>query len=62
MYLRFQTIVPDPQSGRPTGILVVAHELRDSNRISTADEKWLRDYLAPARIAGIDRTGNPCPA
>jgi hypothetical protein len=46
MYLRFQTIIPDPQSGRPTGILVAAHELRDSNRISVADEKWLREHLS----------------
>lgn len=45
MYLRFQTLIPDKNSGRPTGILVVAHQLRDSNEISTADESWLRDYL-----------------
>lgn len=46
MYLRFQTIIPDHQSGRPTGILVAAHRLRDSNRISIDGEKWLRDYLS----------------
>lgn len=46
MYLRFQTKIPDPQSGRPTGILVAAHQLRDSNRISTTDEKCLREYLS----------------
>jgi hypothetical protein len=46
MYLRFQTKIPDPQSGRPTGILVAAHQLRDSNRISVPDEAWLRDYLS----------------
>ena len=46
MYLRFQTKAPDPQSGRPTGILVAAHQLRDSNRISIDDEAWLRDYLS----------------
>ena len=46
MYLRFQTKAPDPQSGRPTGILVAAHQLRDSNKVSIADEAWLRDYLA----------------
>lgn len=45
MYLRFQTKIPDGQSGRPTGILVAAAHLRDSNRISMADEKWLREYL-----------------
>jgi hypothetical protein len=44
MYLRFQTIIPDPQSGKPTGILVAAHQLRDGNRISVADEAWLRDF------------------
>lgn len=46
MYLRFQTMIPDPRSGRPTGILVAAHDLRDSNRVSVADEKWLREYLS----------------
>ena len=46
MFLRFQTKLADPQSGRPTGILVAAHELRDSNRISIADETWLREHLA----------------
>jgi hypothetical protein len=46
MYLRFQTMIPDPKSGRPTGIFVAAHQLRDSNGISVADEKWLRDYLS----------------
>ncbi len=46
MYLRFQTKSPDPQSGRPTGILVAAHQLRDSNRVSIDDEAWLRDYLS----------------
>lgn len=45
MYLRFQTKIPDAQSGRPTGILVAAAQLRDSNRISISDEKWLREYL-----------------
>jgi len=46
MYLRFQTKLPDPASGRPTGILVAAHALRDSNRVSMADEAWLREYLS----------------
>lgn len=46
MYLRFQTKIPDPASGRPTGILVAAAQLRDSNRISMADEAWLREYLS----------------
>jgi hypothetical protein len=46
MYLRFQTMNTDPDSGHPTGILVAAHQLRDSNRISIEGEKWLRDYLA----------------
>ena len=45
MYLRFQTKIPDAQSGRPTGILVAAAHLRDSNLISISDEKWLREYL-----------------
>lgn len=45
MYLRFQTKNPNPDSGKPTGILVAAHELRDSNRISIPDEAWLRDLL-----------------
>ncbi|RYD32129.1 MAG: hypothetical protein EOP85_22055 [Verrucomicrobiaceae bacterium] len=45
MFLRFQTIQPDPGSGRPTGILVAAHALRDGNRISMEDEKWLREKL-----------------
>lgn len=38
--------MPDPASGRPTGILVASHLLRDSNRISVADEAWLRERLA----------------
>ena len=46
MYLRFQTKIPNRHSGRPTGILVAAAELRDSNTISVADETWLRDHLA----------------
>jgi hypothetical protein len=46
MYLRFQTKLPNPDSGRPLGILVAAHDLRDSNRISMADEKWLREMLS----------------
>ena len=45
MYLRFQTKMPDTRSGRPRGILVAAHSLRDSNDISIDDEQWLRDYL-----------------
>ncbi len=32
-------------SGRPTGILVAAHHLRDSNEISMTDEQWLREQL-----------------
>ena len=46
MYLRFQTMTPDSQSGRPTGILVAAHQLRDSNGVSVAEEEWLRDHLS----------------
>ncbi|TLD70796.1 hypothetical protein FEM03_10835 [Phragmitibacter flavus] len=46
MYLRFQTSISDVQSGRSTGIFVAAHEFRDSNRISVADETWLREYLS----------------
>ena len=46
MYLRFQTKVPDPASGRPRGVLVAAALLRDSNGISMADEAWLREYLS----------------
>ena len=46
MYLRFQTKSPDCQSGRPTGILVAAHQLRDSNRVSIEEEQWLRKHLA----------------
>ena len=38
--------MPDARSGYPIGILVAAHELRDSNRISVADEAWLRSHLA----------------
>ncbi len=45
MYLRFQTKTPDPHSGYPTGILVAAHQLRDSNRVTIEEEGWLRDYL-----------------
>ena len=45
MYLRFQTKVRDSDSGRPTGILVAAHRLRDSNDISVEEEAWLRKYL-----------------
>ena len=43
--MRFQTKISDSGSGRPTGILVAAHQLRDSNRISMEDEMWLREYL-----------------
>ena len=46
MYLRFQTKMPDAASGTPTGILVAAHNLRDSNRISIEDESWLREHLS----------------
>lgn len=46
MFLRFQTKIPNPQSGHPTGILVAAHELRDSDRLSKDDEAWLRKHLA----------------
>jgi hypothetical protein len=45
MYLRFQTKLPDRTSCRPSGILVAAADLRDSNRVSVADEKWLREHL-----------------
>jgi hypothetical protein len=46
MYLRFQTKMPDPQSGHPTGILVAAHTLRESDSLSKEDEAWLRGHLA----------------
>jgi hypothetical protein len=46
MFLRFQTKVVDSDSGRPTGILVAAAALRDSNRISIPDETWLRGQLS----------------
>ena len=46
MYLRFQTKSLDCESGRPTGILVAAHQMRDSNQVSVDDEAWLRDYLS----------------
>lgn len=46
MYLRFQTKMVDSGSGRPTGILVAAAELRDSNQVSIADEAWLREHLS----------------
>jgi len=45
MFYRFQTKIIDPDSGRPTGILVAAAQLRDSNRISIEGESWLRDHL-----------------
>jgi hypothetical protein len=37
--------MPDVSSGRSLGILVAAHDLRDSNRVSVADETWLRTHL-----------------
>ena len=37
--------MPDRDSGRPTGILVAAANLRDSNRITIQDETWLREHL-----------------
>ena len=46
MFLRFQTKMVDPDSKMPTGILVAAAELRDSNRISIAEETWLREQLS----------------
>lgn len=46
MFLRFQTKIQDPRSGQPTGILVAAHALRDSDRLSKDDEAWLREHLA----------------
>lgn len=46
MYLRFQTKSPDPRSGHPTGILVAAHELRDSGKLGRDEEQWLRDSLS----------------
>lgn len=46
MYLRFQTKIPCSQSGRPAGILVAAHEVRDSNDISIEEEAWVRKLLA----------------
>ncbi len=45
-FLRFQTKLPDRDSGKPTGIFVVAHELRDSDRVSREEEEWLRSCLA----------------
>jgi len=43
MFLRFQTKVPDPDSGRPRGILVAAAALRDSNEISMEDAQLVQD-------------------
>jgi hypothetical protein len=45
MYLRFQTKMVDAGSGKPTGILVAAHQLRDSNDVTIDDEAWLRGQL-----------------
>jgi len=45
-FLRFQTKIPDRDSGKPSGIFVVAHELRDSRRVSREEEEWLRSCLA----------------
>ena len=45
VFFRFQTKLMNTDSGRPTGILVAAHHLRDSNEISMVDEKWLREQL-----------------
>jgi hypothetical protein len=45
-YLRFQTKLPDCDSGKPRGIFVVAHELRDSDRITAEEEVWLTKCLA----------------
>lgn len=46
MFLRFQTKSPDPRSGRPTDILVAAHELRDCGKLASDQEQWLRDSLS----------------
>ena len=45
-FLRFQTRIPVRGSAKPAGIFVVAHELRDSNRLSRDEEVWLRNCLA----------------
>jgi hypothetical protein len=45
MYLRFTVLQIEPGSSRKTGMLVAAHELRDSGELSQEDESNLRTML-----------------
>jgi hypothetical protein len=45
MYLRFTVLAGDRGSGRKTGVLVAAHELRDRGELSPDEERQLRESL-----------------
>lgn len=45
-FVRFQTKIPDPDSGKPGGIFVAAYQLRDSNSLTRDEEAWLMACLA----------------
>ena len=45
MLIRFSTLAHDQDSGRPGGVLVAAHTLRDEGDLSTHEHKALRTAL-----------------
>lgn len=46
MLIRFATLASDPDSGHSSGILVVAHSLRDEGNLTSAEHEELRLLLA----------------
>lgn len=46
MLLRFATLALDPDSGHTSGILVVAHTLRDEGELTSSEHEELRLLLA----------------
>ena len=46
MLIRFSTLAIDPDSGRPGGVLVAAHTLRDEGDLSAQEHEALRSVLA----------------
>lgn len=45
MFLRFTLLVEDTDSGRKRGVLIAAHELRDSDKLSADEHGVLQDAL-----------------
>jgi hypothetical protein len=45
MYLRFTLLAEDKDSGRKRGVLVAAHELRDSDKLNPDEHRVLQEAL-----------------